>query len=177
MQQFLRLLSVKHFPNHHVPVKAKAIYNVTWQLHIALFGRAGSLGMTWNLVRRWTPLDFVGRDRSGHTPEPSKHEQRSASWKRYNCRPGREGQDWRRWSSETNICSCYKWRVSINSFLTSLACMRLRLIMVRHGSLDYWINSTLTLAYKQWFEIQFSVAGNFLMVIFGGWIFLQTKRY
>ena len=30
----------------------------------------------------------------------------------------------------------------------NLACRRLRLIMVRHGSL-YWINSTLTLAYKQ----------------------------
>ena len=46
MQQFVCLLSVKHFPNHHVPAKAKAICNVTWQLHIALFGRAGSLGMT-----------------------------------------------------------------------------------------------------------------------------------
>ena len=39
----------------------------------------------------------------------------------------------------------------------NLACMRLKLIMVRHGSLDYWINSTLTLINKC-FEIEFSFA-------------------
>jgi len=66
MQQFLCLLSVKHFPNHHVPAKAKANCNVTWQLHIALFGRAGSLGMTWT----WTVTPRFRRSRSEWPYEP-----------------------------------------------------------------------------------------------------------
>lgn len=80
--------------------KTITICNATWQLHIALFGRAGSLGMTSHETElRLSDNHLSAGARTVLDPsnsETQKHEQRSASRKRYNCRSGRAGQDRRR---------------------------------------------------------------------------------